>query len=153
MSLSDNLILALFDKLLIGTLVLIFGYWLNHKLESLKGDLSFRTAIAPNRTAAYQALWEKTANFTPRETSPLDVSLARTDYLTNLRDWYYEAGNAMYLSLGSSDLLLRGFKLLERTDVSAQEIKDHFSRLRTQLKVDLGVYSPADASVQIPRAR
>jgi len=56
----DSIFLAIVSKLLIGVLVLIVTYWLNHRLEILKNFLSFQTALAPNRTAAYQSLWEKT---------------------------------------------------------------------------------------------
>ena len=151
MTLSDSIILAIIDKLLIGVIVLTVAYWLNHRLEILKGSLSFQTALAPNRTEAYQTLWEKTERLTPREVRSLDVSTAKGSCFEDLRDWYYKNGNAMYLSLDAADLFLGGLKLLERTDVSAEEIKNHFSLLRTQLKVDLGVYTKADAKVQIPR--
>jgi len=147
----DSIFLAIVSKLLIGVLVLIVTYWLNHRLEILKNFLSFQTALAPNRTAAYQSLWEKTEPLTPREVAALDVSAAKGVCFEDLRDWYYKKGNAMYLSLDAADLFLGGLKLLERTEVSAKEIKDHFSSLRTQLKIDLGVYKRADAKVQIPR--
>jgi len=152
MNLPDNVALAIVDKLLIGILVLIIGYWLNQRLETFKGSLAFQTALAPKRSAAYETLWEKTELLTPREVATLDVSAAKGSCFEDLRNWYYDKGNAMYLSLDSADLFLRGLKLLECADqVSAEEIKAHFSSLRTQLKVDLGVYTRADAKVQIPR--
>ncbi|QIB65715.1 hypothetical protein [Kineobactrum salinum] len=151
MNLPDDIFLAIIDKLLIGVIMLIAAYWLNHRLETFKGALSFQTALAPERTAAYQMLWEKTEPLTPREVAELDVSTAKGSCFEDLRDWYYKNGNAMYLSLNAADLFLGGLKLLERTEASAEEIKDHFSSLRTQLKVDLGIYTKADAKVQIPR--
>jgi hypothetical protein len=152
MNLPDNLALAIADKLLIGVLVLILGYWLNQRLETFKGSLAFQTALAPKRTAAYEALWEKTAPLTPRDVATLDVRAATGSCLQDLRSWYYDKGNAMYLSLDAADLFLAGLKLLGRGDqVSAEKIRHHFSSLRTQLKVDLGVYTRADAKVQIPR--
>ena len=154
MNFSESILLAIFDKLLIGVLVLMVAYWLNRRLESLKSSLSFREALAPNRTAAYQALWEKTEPLTPREDSELDLDLkaAKSLYFERLRTWYYKQGNAMYLSLDATDLFLRGLNLLEREEVSPKRIRKHFSSLRTQLKVDLGVYSRADAKIRIPRS-
>jgi hypothetical protein len=82
----------------------------------------------------------------------LDVGAAKTSCFEDLRKWYYDQRNAMYLSLDAADLFLKGLKLLEHADQdSAKDIKDHFSSLRTQLKVDLGVYTKADAKIQIPR--
>lgn len=153
MNLPDSIILALVDKLLIGVLILIVAYWLNNRLENLKGSLSFQTALAPQRTAAYQVLWVKTGPLTPRDVKSLDVSAAKDACFKDLRAWYYEQGNAMYLSLEAADLFLAGLKLLERTEISAKEIREHFSSLRTQLKVDLGVYTRADEKVRIPRTR
>jgi hypothetical protein len=152
MDLSESVALAIVDKLLIGVLVLIVGYWLNQRLETFKGSLAFQTALAPKRTAAYETLWEKTEPLTPREVAALDVSAAKSSCFEDLRSWYYDKGNAMYLSLDAADLLLGGLKLLERAEqVSATVIKEHFTSLRTQLKVDLGVYTRSDAKVQIPR--
>jgi hypothetical protein len=154
MNLPGDILLVIVDKVLIGVLVLIVGYWLNKRIETLKGSLAFQTALAPERTGAYKTLWEKTKPFTPREVAELDVNVVKSSCFKDLRDWYYDQGNAMYLSLDAADLFLGGIKLLEHADQgSAKKIKDHFSSLRTQLKVDLGVYTRADAKIQIPRTR
>ena len=150
MNLADSLVLAVVDKLLIGVVVLVVGFWLNHRLETLKGSLAFNTALAPLRTAAYGTLWEKTRELTPRDGS-VDVKRAAA-LVKELRDWYYDKGNAMYLSLNAADLLLGTFRLLESDQVTPIRIKESFTTLRTQLKVDLGIYSKADAKVLIPRA-
>jgi hypothetical protein len=151
MGLSDSVILAIADKLLIGVLVLIVGFWLSQRLETLKAGLAFQTALAPQRTAAYSALWAMTEPLSPRERSTLSFSQAETLF-EQLRTWYYDKGNAMYLSLDAADLFLRGLSALERADQArAKEIRGLFSNLRTQLKVDLGIYSKADAKLQIPR--
>ena len=151
MVLPENIILAILDKLIIGAIVLIVTYWLNQRLETLKASLSFQTALAPKRTAAYETLWEKTKPLTPRNESALDISAAKGSCFEDLRKWYYDKGNAMYLSLNSADLFLGGLKLLESNSVSPKEIIKHFTSLRTQLKVDLGFYSKADAKIKIPR--
>ncbi len=152
MELCDAIILAVVDKLLIAVIVLLVGFWLNRKLERFKGGLSFQTALAPNRTQAYQGLWAMTEPLSPRDIKSLDVSVAKGRSLQQLRDWYYKNGNAMYLSLDAADLFLRGLQLLERPAVSAKEIKDHFSSLRTQLKVDLGIYGRSEARIKLPRS-
>lgn len=152
MNFSDSLILTIVDKLFVAILVLIVGFWLNHRLEKLKGQLAFQSALAPQRTASYAALWEKAEALSPRDAASLDAKKTE-DLLKQLREWYYEKGGAMYLSLDTADLFLKGLKMLERPeDLRPKEITDSFSALRTQMKVDLGIYSTADAKVQIPKA-
>jgi hypothetical protein len=74
-----------------------------------------------------------TGPLSPRETSTLDLSQAE-NLLQQLRTWYYDEGNAMYLSLDAADLSLKELNLLERADqVPLEEIRDAFSCLRTQL--------------------
>lgn len=153
MDLSDSLLHSLVDNLLIGVLVLIIGYWLKQRLETFKNNLSLQTALAPKRTEAYETLWHKTKDLTPRKLADLDLDVAKSSCIKDLRNWYYNEGNAMYLSLDSADLLLRGLTLLEHNEVTAKQIKNHFSSLRTQLKIDLGIYTKSDAQVQIPRDR
>jgi len=152
MNLPDSILLAIVDKLLIGILILIFGFWLNARLEKLKGQIALQNAVGPSRGAAYAKLWALTEELSPRGSLelPRDKCMQLFDAL---RGWYYTAGNAMYLSLDAADLFLRGLKVLEHPDRSEPEIaKKIYSALRTQMKVDLGVYTPADARVQIPRA-
>jgi hypothetical protein len=63
-------------------------------------------------------------------------------------------GNAMYLSLDAADLFLKGLAELEHPDqFGPEKVKAIYSHLRTQMKVDLGVYTPSDARVQIPKRR
>jgi len=59
----------------------------------------------------------------------------------------------MYLSVDAADLFLKGLAVLEHGEQFQPGIaKKIYSALRTQMKVDIGVYTPADARVQIPRA-
>jgi hypothetical protein len=154
MNLADSVLLAIVDKLLIGVLILVFGFWLNARLEKLKGQIALQNAVAPNRGAAYEKLWALTEDLSPR--GPLELSRDKCQELLNaLRKWYYENGYAMYVSLDAADLVLKGLAVLERSEeeqFEPQEAKRAFSSLRTQLKVDMGVYTPAEANMQIPKA-
>jgi hypothetical protein len=59
----------------------------------------------------------------------------------------------MYLSLETAHLLLMGLAALDPSEqFEPRAAKKIYSALRTRTKVDLGVYTPADARVQIPRA-
>ena len=152
MSLEDQIIVSIVDKLLIGVLLLILGFWLNARLEKLKGQIELGKATASFRAAAYGALWEYTEPLSPRGKGDIDAETRKTAR-ENLTKWYYAQGNALYLSLDAADLFLRGLPLLDDESNSKSDvIRSTFSALRTQLKVDIGVYSLKDATVQIPRA-
>jgi hypothetical protein len=149
MTFNESLVLAVADKLLIGLILAIAGYWLNWRLEKLKGQLALQNAIAPSRTVAFGALWHLTQPITPRGNHlPSEQECANA--YEELRKWYYAENGALYLSLDGSDLCLKLISALEGRD--ARAAKKTASALRTQLKIDLGMYTAADAEVQIPRA-
>jgi hypothetical protein len=66
MNLSDNILLAIVDKFLIGILILVFGFWLNARLERLKGQIALKNAVGPSRGTAYAMLWAFTEELSPR---------------------------------------------------------------------------------------
>jgi hypothetical protein len=150
MNLPDSIVLSIIDKLLIGVLILIFGYWLNERLEKLKGQINLTNAVAPNRAEAYSKLWKITEPLSPNVEEPLDdqqIQKVRQE----LSSWYYSDGNAMYLSFEASDLFLKSMPLLGDGATSRwDEIKESFSLLRTQLKVDIGTYTRRQARRQLP---
>jgi hypothetical protein len=152
MNLSDSILLAIVDKFLIAALILFFGFWLNTRLEKLKGQIALQNAVGPARGGAYAKLWALTEELSPR--GPLEPPRDKYIQLFEaLRGWYYTAGNAMYLSIDAADLFLQGLEVLEHPDRSESgQAKKIYSALRTQMKIDLGVYAPADARVQIPMA-
>lgn len=165
MVLGDSILLAIVDKLVIGILILFVGLWLNAKLDKAKGEIALQleqekgrialqvqNAISPFRGAAYAKLWALTEELSPH--GPIGLSAEkRSELFDALRKWYYKAGNAMYLSINAADLFLKGLAVLEHADqFEPGKSKSIFSALRTQMKVDLGIYTSADARVQIPKA-
>jgi len=149
MTFENELLITIVDKLLIGILVLIVGFWFKARLERLKGQLQLGRAIAPKRASAYGELWQLTEPLSPSR--PDEISLEEREKLREtLTSWYYDKGNALYLSLNASDLFLKGRRLLAKESTArAKEVTDAFSSLRTQMKVDIGVYSDKDAKVQL----
>jgi hypothetical protein len=152
-TLRESILLAIVDKLLIGLVIAALAYFLNRRLEKLKGQIALQNAAGPARSAAYGKLWRLTEHLTPRD----ELSLPReraSRLFESLRAWYYADGNAMYLSLDSADLLLNGLLLLDGTGpIDSAKTRKVFSDLRTQLKVDMGIYSARNAKVKIPRRR
>jgi hypothetical protein len=148
MGFNESFLLTLIDKLLIGAILLIAGFWLNGRLEKLKGQLALQNALAPARASAFGALWKLTQPLTPRA-GQLPAAQECVDAFLELRKWYYSENGAMHLSLDASDLCLKLLDALENQD--AIKAKRLASGLRTQMKVDLGVYTRAQARVSLPR--
>jgi hypothetical protein len=148
MGFNESLILIIIDKLLIGAIFLIAGFWLKGRLEKLKGQLALQSALAPARASAFGALWKLTQPLTPRARQ-LPTIQECADAFLELRKWYYAENGAMHLSLDASDLCLKLLAALENQDGKAA--KKLTSGLRTQLKVDLGVYTRGQGRVSLPR--
>jgi hypothetical protein len=148
MGFNESFLLTLIDKLLIGAILLIAGFWLNGRLEKLKGQISLQNALAPARALAFGALWKLTQPLTPRA-GQLPTIQECADAFLELRKWYYAENGAMHLSLDAADLCLKLLDSLENRDVKGA--KRLATALRTQLKVDLGVYTRAQAGIRLPR--
>jgi hypothetical protein len=142
MGLGDSLLLAIADKLLIGVILLIAGLWLNERLEKLKGQIGLQNAMAQSRALAFGKLWNHTQPLTPRG-DELPTEEVCKGAFSEIRMWYYSEAGAMHLSFSATDQCLRLLKALEQHN--SADAKKHATALRTQLKVDLGVYTKAQA--------
>jgi hypothetical protein len=143
MDFVEKLILAVADKAVLGLLILAVGYWLNRKLEQFKSELDLRRNVAADRAKAYRELWQLTQKLGgTSDARPIDP-VARKTFSEELYSWYWDQGNALYLSQRATALLMKSWPKLESG--SAKEVREHFSSLRTQLKIDCGVYSEKEA--------
>lgn len=150
MGFSEALLLAIADKLLIGVILLIAGFWLNERLEKLKGQIALQNAIAPSRLQAYGRLWSATQPLTPRGTDHLPTEQDCEAAFNDIRSWYYSESGAMHLALESADLCLKLLGALEARN--SAHAKACATALRTQLKVDLGLYTKAQSRLALPLA-
>ena len=115
--------------------------------------------MAENRAKAYQDLWKMTEPFAySKSESEFPKLEEQKEIKGKLVLWYYNEGNAMYLSLDATDLFLKCKEQLpgdedeiEQTAIKDKSIKEIFSELRTQLKVDTGTYTQKDAQVKLPK--
>ena len=149
-SIAQQILILFLDKFFIGLLILAFGYWLNLRLERIKGQIGLSQMMAGNRAKAYEDLWKMTEPFAYSKSEILKRD-EQEEIRRKLVSWYYDKGNAMYLSLNATDLFLKGIKLLPVEQTDQTPIKNIFSELRTQLKVDTGAYTQKDAKVKLPK--
>jgi hypothetical protein len=149
MSFDQSLLLTIVDKLLIGLLLLIAGYWLNGAVERMKGRIALQNALAPARSAAYSKLWGHTQGLTPRGKLLPSAQDCEKAFIET-RAWYYSEGGAMHLTHDATRLTLQLLTCLEQRD--AEQAKAIASALRTQLKLDLGTYSKSEAKRPVQNA-
>ncbi len=102
----------------------------------------------PSRLEALKKLWTSTEQMSPTASEQLSPKM-RKELDAELRQWFYKNGNGIFLSIKAADAFLKARKILTDKLTTFEEVHKAFSRVRTQLKIDLGVYSPDEAKYQI----
>jgi len=119
-------------------------------MEHFKAGLDFksktRLSNSERRLESYRSLWSLMAPLSPQTVTTLD----RANLDAALRKWYYDAGNGIFLTWGAQHTYLLATKLLnEKVDaVTDAEVRDAFSLLRTQMKLDVAIYSDEESEAQ-----
>jgi hypothetical protein len=141
-------------KLLIVPVVIAGGgIWFNRQLQREKSRDELLNAITKSRVEAYTELWAicKQVRFAKKE--DVITKEHRKKFDCQLDEWYWDRGNAMFLSWTASRRLMEARNRLriikDKTDSKkeTEDIKKVFSKLRTELKYDCGVIS----SKEIPK--
>jgi len=121
------------------------------QVETLKSglDLSSKTRLsnAEKRVDAYRTLWGHMAPLSPLSDAPLD----RTALETTLRKWYYDYGSGLFLTWEAQDAYVLATGLLRQkvAEVPDATVRDAFSLLRTQMKIDIAVYTTEEAAAPV----
>jgi hypothetical protein len=144
MSFSEELLVVIVEKAIIALGLLLIAYWFNRRLERDKANEGIRQKIAASRAATYLSLWQLTAEIDAVNNS-LMTPEAIEKLLNKVTSWYYQEGNGLYLSHEATSLFLECRGMLKGTSLDVPQIKSGFSRLRTQLKQDIGVYDEQQA--------
>ncbi len=143
---GQQLLLAAFENGFLAVVVLFAGLLLNRALERYKSDLDWLKTLAVARVEAYRQLWTLTKGIGGAgKKGPLS-SEERRAASTALSDWYWEQGNGLFLPRETASLMMKGWGLLADLSVSDDQIREHYSGLRTHLKTDAKVYSREDAA-------
>ncbi|MEE2732123.1 MAG: hypothetical protein VYA55_15000 [Pseudomonadota bacterium] len=149
MDFSDTLTITIIDKLIIGVFLAWLAFFYGTRLEKYKKDQEFRLKTAASRLNAYLKLWALTESLSLSDSEVLTYEDKERLY-SQLRSWYYEDGNGVFLPLETADLFLKAKeKLNPKLEINQKIISDSFSALRTQLKVDIGTYDIKQATKKI----
>jgi len=127
-------------------------------LEYLKSrfglDAQTRLAIAAQRLPSYRAFWSLMEVVSPMAKNPLSERV-RLNLDVSLRTCFFENSNGILLTHEGLTKYLEAIKLLrdDSDKIDDKEIRDAFSRLRTQMKTDLAIYTEEEARTpNMPKA-
>jgi hypothetical protein len=119
--------------------------------EQLKAGLDFgtktRLSNAEQRVDAYKALWRHMAPLSPQS----DAALDRPALAATFRKWYYDFGHGLFLTWEAQDEYLFATGLLGRKaeEIPDKTVREAFSALRTQMKIDIAVYTSEEGAAQV----
>jgi hypothetical protein len=137
----------------IGFLAGFAAQWL---LQERKSRDELVRALAEQRAASLCKLWDITT--LPIEVTALGArastpSEVREQLDRSVLDWYTKQAGALFLSWHSTQLLFRLLDLLRSEPAYKEELELAVSSLRSQLKLDCGVYSRSEARRRLIRPR
>ena len=116
---------------------------INLSLEQRKTRNQFLIALSSERVAAYRDLWRQTEAVSFRKGGEIAADI-RKSLDEEIKKWYYRNAGAMFLSFQTARCFFEAWATLTRPNCSDKEVRHAFSRLRTQLKYDCGVYHRRD---------
>jgi len=112
------------------------------------GVLSRAQSLFERRFDAYGRLLPLT-HYGP-ENQPKDLGPnARKDLADKLTAWFYERGSGLLLSGRAFEQFQRVRETLTTEDAGPDVLRNEFSRLRTDLKIDLGVRQPPERGIAL----
>jgi hypothetical protein len=121
------------------------------QMEALKAGLDLdsksRLAVSERRLGPYKELWSLMEPLSPGSDKALDRSALEAAF----RKWFYAFGNGLFLSWEALDAYLLATNLLKRnpTEVPDDTVRAAFSGLRTQMKIDIAVYTTDEGAARV----
>jgi hypothetical protein len=134
----------------------LFGFAAQWFLQERKSRDELVRALADQRAASLCKLWEITT--LPAEVTALEASMATPSEVRerldkSVLDWYTKQAGALFLSWNATQLLFRLLDLLRSEKATKEQLESAVSSLRSQLKLDCGVYSRSEAQRYLIRPR
>jgi hypothetical protein len=109
-------------------------------------------AISDKRLPAYQKLWSIMKPLSPRSKEPLNQE-TRTRLENDFSNWFFDGGDGLFLTWQALDEYIFATGLLSNPKADDEIVRSAFSGLRTQMKIDLSVYTQGEAEGQIGQPR
>jgi hypothetical protein len=150
MTYDEKLLITLIDKGALALLILIVGFGLNWYLERRRARAGLQEALAAERAKSYGSLWalmdELGLNYNLAAADSEPLTFERRGYSDwKLDDWYFAEHGAMYLSHQTTKLFFVAKYDLMNDSLDNDDVEKSFSKLRTQMKRDCGIYTSREA--------
>jgi hypothetical protein len=111
--------------------------------------LQRQAALLVPRLESYSKLVPSMLPYRDDAGNPCDVPLdERREYARHLRAWYYADGGALLLTGDAFNAYRDAHRLLLDNTASATDVADSLSRLRTELKLDIGTRQAEERHVR-----
>ena len=154
---EDMKLVIAFAKWIVFPMVgFLAGFFVQWFLQSRKSRDELLNALAIERATAFQKLWQCTV-------LPEDIrrmkgeAIIRQEFLREkdgeLHAWYYGRANALLLSWRTTRRLFEVWDVLRSDYPFKGRVEKAFSRLRTGLKRDCGIYTGWNAWRRLPAPR
>lgn len=111
---------------------------------TLQVDLEFKRSVMAPRLNAYCELWKRLEPLAASRDGDL-ASEKRDELRAELRSWYHVQAGGLMLSPKAFDAYIQAVRFLARDPYLPEMTRKSVSLLRTQMKEDLGVYTPEEA--------
>lgn len=149
---SSKVLTILFEKGLLAMILLLAAFLFNFTLQRYKLRGEAANEIAADRAKAYVELWKVLAEVRPLDDEDIPPKKVK-EIESVLKHWYHNQANALYMSFKAAKCYMLLRQALQITPINAQLIRKRVSLLRTQLKVDCGIYSQWDAKLSLPKPK
>ncbi|MCP4340398.1 MAG: hypothetical protein GY799_16285 [Desulfobulbaceae bacterium] len=128
------------------------GFFTKWFLQSKKSRDELLRELTPQRAQSLKALWKLTTPFAidPKNQAEQEI---RVKADSAFRKWYFDHAGAMFLSWKSTKIYFEAIDCLRDENSSPQTLENRFSRLRTKLKQDFGIYTRWNSLRKLPTPR
>jgi len=144
MSFEQLLLLSVASDVVFALVIAFAAFLFDRRLQERRARDETLEELAPKRVEAFASLWGLTEGAASRDRTQLDQELT---------DWYYKDAGALFLSWSAADCLLRALDVVRDPTSSDSRRRTVFSTLRTELKIDAGIYRSSERNKQtfVPR--
>lgn len=115
------------------------GFLVQWFLQAKKSRDELLRELSAPRAAALQNLWKLTTPFACTTKEPLSLQ-QRREADKNFRKWYFEQSGALFLSWSTIKHYFEAIDCLRDPASTDSALELAFSRIRTALKRDCGIY-------------
>jgi hypothetical protein len=153
---TEQVLLDAAKVLVLPAVGFLAGFTAQWFLQERKSRDELVRALAEERASAVRHLWKLTT-VSPKiavlDSNAKVPAALREQANRAIVEWYTTQGGALYLSWTATQVLFRLLDVLRSETARRADLEYAVSELRTQIKLDCGIYSRREAGRQLKRPR